>query len=131
LDPSVRTHIASAIEVMSDGQQNNFYLSVDPLLITTNEQIPEKYICFVCKRVPITPVKDTSKSCQQFFCVSCAKKNGKYTTNCLKCGYFFDRLDDTPFMSDDMKVYNKMIFKCERERCNESYTLNSYVDHMK
>ncbi len=30
----------------------------------------------------------------------------------------------------DIESYSKMVFKCDREGCNEEFTLNGYLRHM-
>ena len=59
INSSVKDRIESSVDLFEEGIPRDFPLSVNPHLITpSTEKLPEKLICFVCKRIPVLPCKD-------------------------------------------------------------------------
>ena len=127
IDPTVPSQIASRVEVLSDGHQHDFPLSIDPK--DSLDEINEKYICSICKRVPITPCLDTRTECSQHFCVSCLHPQRQQSKKCPACDEFLFYEDDTRVM--DLSAFSEMKFRCQTPQCEEQFTVNEYVQHMK
>ena len=84
IDATVKKQIADRVDLLMEGQENNFPLSVNPDLVTPpTAKIPSKYICYICKRVPLDHSQD--KNCKQYFCVTCLENHLLTRKKCPAC----------------------------------------------